>query len=46
MIRMNIDPLIIDTTSLEVKIIIVLRANVKIHVDIGRILGLEAIAPN
>ena len=46
MIRMHIDSLIIDTTSLEVKILIVLRANVKIHIDISRILRLEVIAPN
>ena len=46
MIRMNIDPLIIDTTNLDVKMMMVLRTIVKIYVDAGHVLGLEGIAPH
>ena len=42
---MNIDPLIIDTTSLNLKMMTVLKTVVKIYVDAGHILGLEGIAP-
>ena len=46
MIRTNIDPLIIDTTSLDVRMAMVLRTVVKIYVGTGHILGLEGIVPH
>ena len=46
MIRMNIDHLIIDTTSLDVKITTVLKIIIEIYVDASHVLGLEGIAPH
>ena len=46
MIRMNIDPLIIGTINIDVKIAMVLRTIVGIYVGAGHVLGLEGLAPH